>query len=321
VVPTLVDRDADRLGRMPEGVHADPLDVEDVEARRGGQDTGGNHLHPGARRVAPPQADPARRPWFAYTSVWAIFMGLTSGIGNDGPMIGTLRAVALDAEDAPGLAAFYAELGGWGAPEGDAGWTTVRAPGGWRIAAQGSPGHVPPRWPDPAHPQQAHLDLRVADLGTGTARAVGLGATLLRENESWNTLADPAGHPFDLCRAEDAREITVAGVMLDCPDAKRLSGFYAELLGKPVTYENDGMAMIGEPDAQPIMFQQVGGYVAPRWPDPAFPQQLHLDVTVEDVEAGEAAVLKLGATSLGAGGDNWRVYADPAGKPFCLCWD
>jgi hypothetical protein len=30
---------------------------------------------------------------------------------------------------------------------------------------------------------------------------------------------------------------------------------------------------------------------------------------------------KLGATSLSSGRVNWRVYADPAGKPFCLCWD
>jgi catechol 2,3-dioxygenase-like lactoylglutathione lyase family enzyme len=236
-------------------------------------------------------------------------------------MIGELRAVALDARDARGLAGFYAELGGWDAPEGDDEWMTVRAAGGWRIAAQGSPDHVAPRWPDPAYPQQAHLDLRVADVGTATARAVGLGATLLRENESWNTLADPAGHPFDLCRAPDAREFTVMGVMLDCPDAKQLSAFYAELLGKPVTYEGEGMAMIGVEGAQPLLFQQVGDYSAPRWPDPAYPQQLHLDVTVTDIEAGEAAVLKLGATSLGAGGDDWRVYADPAGKPFCLCWD
>jgi Glyoxalase-like domain len=34
-----------------------------------------------------------------------------------------------------------------------------------------------------------------------------------------------------------------------------------------------------------------------------------------------AVALELGATSLAAGGVNWRVYADPAGKPFCLCWD
>ena len=57
------------------------------------------------------------------------------------------------------------------------------------------------------------------------------------------------------------------------------------------------------------------------WPDPAYPQQFHLDVTVDDIDAAEAAVLKLGATSLSSGGVNWRVYADPAGKPFCLCWD
>jgi hypothetical protein len=36
------------------------------------------------------------------------------------------------------------------------------------------------------------------------------------------------------------------GLMLDCPDAKALSHIYAELLGKPVTYEADGVAMIGE---------------------------------------------------------------------------
>jgi hypothetical protein len=111
------------------------------------------------------------------------------------------------------------------------------------------------------------------------------------------------------------------GVMLDCPDAKAMSAFYAKLLSKPVTYEGDGIAMIGEDGAQPVMFQQITEYHPPRWPDPAHPQQLHLDVTVIDVDVAEAAVLKLGATSLSFGGVNWRVYADPAGKPFCLCWD
>ena len=137
----------------------------------------------------------------------------------------------------------------------------------------------------------------------------------------WHTLADPAGHPFDLCLYPDQQETTLMGVMLDCPDAEALSAFYAELLGKPVTYEDAGVAMIGEDGAQPVMFQQIADYRAPRWPDPAYPQQLHLDVTVDDVDAAEAAVLKLGATSLSSGGENWRVYADPAGKPFCFCWD
>ena len=236
-------------------------------------------------------------------------------------MIGTLRAVAIDAADARGLAAFYTALGGWTERHADDDWIALLTPDGWPMAVQHSPDHVPPRWPGPAYPQQAHLDLRVPDLEDGLAKAVELGATLLRKNESWYTLADPAGHPFDLCLFPAKQETTVMGVMLDCPDAKQLSAFYAELLGKPITYEAEGMAMIGEDGAKPVLFQQITDYRAPRWPDPAYPQQLHLDVTVDDVDAAEAAVLKLGATSLSSSGENWRVYADPAGKPFCLCWD
>jgi predicted enzyme related to lactoylglutathione lyase len=236
-------------------------------------------------------------------------------------MIGTLRAVALDARDPRRLAAFYAALAGWTEQYADDEWVAMETGDGWRVATQLSPGHRPPRWPDPAYPQQAHLDLRVPDLEAGAARASGLGAGLLRRNETWYTLADPAGHPFDLCLFPARQDVTLMGVMLDCPDAGQLSAFYAELLGKPVTYEGEGIAMIGEDGAQPVMFQQVADYRAPRWPDPAYPQQLHLDVTVGDVDAAEAAVLKLGAASLNSGGENWRVYADPAGKPFCLCWD
>ena len=110
------------------------------------------------------------------------------------------------------------------------------------------------------------------------------------------------------------------GVMLDCPDTKELSSFYGELLGKPVTYDGDGAAMIGNEGEQPVLFQQVESYTAPSWPDPAHPQQVHLDVLVDDVEPAEKAALAIGATRLSGQGDNWRVYADPAGKPFCLTW-
>ncbi len=236
-------------------------------------------------------------------------------------MIGTLRAVALDAPDARRLAAFYTALGGWTEQDADDDWVSLVTADRWQIAVQRSPDHVPPRWPDPGHPQQAHLDLRVPDLDAGAAKAVELGAELLRRNETWCTLADPAGHPFDLCLFPERQETTLMGVMLDCPDARELSIFYAELLGKPVTYEGEGMAMIGEDGAQPVMFQQVTDYRAPHWPDPEHPQQVHFDVTVDDIDEAEVSVLKLGATSLSSGGENWQVYADPAGKPFCLCWD
>jgi hypothetical protein len=39
---------------------------------------------------------------------------------------------------------------------------------------------------------------------------------------------------------------------------------------------------------------------------------------VDDIEAAEKTALDLGATRLPGEGETWRVYADPAGKPFCL---
>jgi catechol-2,3-dioxygenase len=239
----------------------------------------------------------------------------------DRPTTGTLKTVVMDASDIAGLATFYEQLAGWRRlPDEDDDWITLVSDDGWRIGLQHAADHVPPAWPGQERPQQAHLDLRVPDLEAAADRAEQLGATMLRRSERWHTMADPAGHPFDLCVNPEDRRTTLMGVMLDCPDAKVLSHFYAELLGKPVTYEAEGVAMIGEDGGQPVMFQQVAQYRQPRWPDPSSPQQFHLDVTVTDVNAAEPAVLALGAIRLDGEGPNWRVYADPAGKPFCLVW-
>jgi catechol-2,3-dioxygenase len=234
-------------------------------------------------------------------------------------MIGKLDVIVFDAADFTGLAAFYRELAGWTQRSGDEDWITLGTPDGWKVAFQLAPDHAPPTWPSQERPQQAHLDLRVPDLDEATKRAESLGATVLARNEAWHTLADPAGHPFDLCLYAANSAMTLMGVMLDCPDAAGLAAFYAQLLGKPVTYEADGVAMIGEDGAHPVLFQQVADYNAPRWPDPAYPQQLHLDVLVDDLDTGEAAALALGATKLPSNGTTFRVFADPVGKPFCLC--
>jgi catechol-2,3-dioxygenase len=226
--------------------------------------------------------------------------------------------VVLDAPDIARLSAFYRGLAGWSEVSADDEWITLTTPDGWQIGLQAAPDHRAPQWPAQDRPQQAHLDLRVPDLEAGLARAVELGGALLSKNETWYTVADPAGHPLDLCLNAADPNTTLMGVMLDCPDAKALSAFYSALLGKPVTYEADGMAMIGNDGEQPVMFQQVAAYSAPRWPDPAQPQQFHLDVQVADFDTAEQAVLALGATRLAGGAKSFRVYADPAGKPFCL---
>lgn len=103
-------------------------------------------------------------------------------------------------------------------------------------------------------------------------------------------------------------------VVLDCPDPDALAAFYAELLGLPVTYRTDDWVVVASSDrTSGLAFQLAPGHEPPTWPDPAIPQQVHLDVMVEDVAASGPRVVALGATRLS--GD---VYADPAGHPFCL---
>ena len=109
---------------------------------------------------------------------------------------------------------------------------------------------------------------------------------------------------------------TLRTVVLDAPDARRLAAFYTALAGWTEQDADDDWITMETGDGWRIAAQRSPGHVPPRWPDPAYPQQFHLAVTVDDVDAAEAAVLKFGATSLSSCGVNWRVYADPAGKPF-----
>jgi catechol 2,3-dioxygenase-like lactoylglutathione lyase family enzyme len=103
-------------------------------------------------------------------------------------------------------------------------------------------------------------------------------------------------------------------VIIDCPDPHALAAFYSELIGLPITYTSPDFLVISVNDTTSgFAFQLAPGHQPPRWPDPAAPQQFHLDVMVEDVRAAEPKVLRLGARKLA--GD---VYADPAGHPFCL---
>jgi len=230
--------------------------------------------------------------------------------------LGTLDSVVLDVPNLTAAADFWKALTGGTVSTADDDWITVVTPDRWGIAFQLAPDLVPPQWPGQEHPQQAHLDLYVPDLAAASARAVELGATVLRENERWITLADPAGHPFDVCLKEESDGVTIMGTTFDCPDASALAQFWSGVMGEPVVYDADGVAMLG--GARPLLFQSVEDYNAPRWPDPAYPQQLHLDIEVSDLDAGEAAVLALSATRLPGGSAGFRVFADPAGHPFCL---
>jgi catechol 2,3-dioxygenase-like lactoylglutathione lyase family enzyme len=103
-------------------------------------------------------------------------------------------------------------------------------------------------------------------------------------------------------------------VVIDCPDPAGLARFYSELIGLPVTYESDDWVVIAPSDTNSgLAFQLAPDHQPPKWPDPARPQQFHLDVMVDDLETAEPLVLALGAKRLSE-----HVFEDPAGHPFCI---
>ncbi|OZM70185.1 glyoxalase [Amycolatopsis antarctica] len=114
---------------------------------------------------------------------------------------------------------------------------------------------------------------------------------------------------------------TLGGIVLDCPDPEALAGFYARLLEWPVPATSDpDWVSLTNPLGGPLLeFQRVADYRPPGWPEPDRPQQFHLDLTVTDLPAAHERALTLGARLLDDQPETFRVYADPAGHPFCLC--
>ena len=121
--------------------------------------------------------------------------------------------------------------------------------------------------------------------------------------------------------------IGLGAVVFDCPDPRALAEFYSRLLGVPVAAGSDDDWVDLERPGSRLSFQKIDEYVAPVWPVGA-PQQAHLDLEVAgaDMPAAHDWAVSLGATPLDPTeppqpGDTrgYRVYADPAGHPFCLC--
>lgn len=107
---------------------------------------------------------------------------------------------------------------------------------------------------------------------------------------------------------------------LDCPDPRELAEFYSAIVGWPVDGDSDDewVSLVSHAGAH-ISFQRVDDYRPPQWPGQDHPQQAHLDFAVDDLDAGEAAVLAVGARKHAVQPDSgWRVYLDPADHPFCL---
>jgi catechol 2,3-dioxygenase-like lactoylglutathione lyase family enzyme len=127
-------------------------------------------------------------------------------------------------------------------------------------------------------------------------------------------------------------------VVLDTTNARGLAEFYRQLLG--LRYRpGDEPPAAGEPDPNGadwlvlrdpagnnrVAFQQVAELPEVTWPAGPQPQQLHLDLTVStaaQLDVQHQRAMALGARLLLDRSDDavepLRVYADPAGHPFCI---
>jgi catechol 2,3-dioxygenase-like lactoylglutathione lyase family enzyme len=109
-------------------------------------------------------------------------------------------------------------------------------------------------------------------------------------------------------------------VVLECPDPAALADFYAKLTGWSVLSKEPDWVNLSDDGRIRLAFQLAPGYQPPVWPDDASPMQVHLDFTVDDLDEAGAQAVALGATKFAhQPGDDFVVYADPVGHPFCLC--
>lgn len=123
--------------------------------------------------------------------------------------------------------------------------------------------------------------------------------------------------------------------VLDTTDARQLAEFYRELLGlvyrpgdEPPAEGPDELEwlVLRHPDGgHQLAFQQTEVVTPTTWPEPDVPMQLHLDMTVPDMDSlrqHRDRALALGGRLLLDRSDDEEeplfVVADPAGHPFCL---
>jgi catechol 2,3-dioxygenase-like lactoylglutathione lyase family enzyme len=114
-------------------------------------------------------------------------------------VIGRLHHVIFDCPDPARLAAFYSALLGLPVTYQQDDFAVVSVSDTTSgIAFQRVADYHPPRWPDPAQPQQLHFDVMVDDVAAAAPQVLALGARPLGGDPGSPVYADPAGHPFCL---------------------------------------------------------------------------------------------------------------------------
>ncbi|MBN9113550.1 MAG: VOC family protein [Pseudonocardia sp.] len=112
-------------------------------------------------------------------------------------------------------------------------------------------------------------------------------------------------------------------MIIDAGEPEQESAFWHQLLGGSITKTANHHFL--QVDGHPVfVVQRAPGHVPPDWPE-GRPQQMHIDLTTDDLAAADKIACAAGARRLrpmddvdpsSPGGS--RVYASPAGHPFRL---
>lgn len=112
---------------------------------------------------------------------------------------------------------------------------------------------------------------------------------------------------------------TLKMLTLDSSDARRDADFWSGVLGWEVAHVQDEYAMLAGPGGMALGLGTLPDHEAPGWPNEHGSKQFHLDLAVDDLDAGVEQCVALGATFPDEQpGETWRVLLDPSGHPFCL---
>jgi predicted enzyme related to lactoylglutathione lyase len=232
-----------------------------------------------------------------------------------------LFSVTFDANDVGALARFWAEGLGWHIVVADP-CETVVAP------SQG-PGvllvFVPV--PEPkSGKNRIHLDLAGVsneDRSRIVNRLLRLGANYVGTGHGdvpWVVLADPEGNEFCV-RSLNPRATetgSVAAIVLDAVDPKRLGRFWSEATGWPVVLETDrAVALRRRSGSGPFLT------LGPPTAQKVRKNRIHFDLAAhpeDDQRAEVQRLVDLGAKpiDIGQGDVGWVVLADPEGNEFCV---
>jgi hypothetical protein len=116
---------------------------------------------------------------------------------------------------------------------------------------------------------------------------------------------------------------SLTSLIVDAADLDGESSFWHRLLGGSITRTatHHFLRIDGFPV---IVIQHAPGQVPPQWPD-GVSQQMHVDLATDDAATADERVLDAGGRRLRPADDavasaqpGSRVYASPAGHPFCV---